>query len=428
MNVYAARGQTLGAATATIVSCVAVAFCEGFDLQAAGVAARGIASEFNPTPDQLGTFFSASTLGLFGGALLGGRISDSFGRKRTLIWSVVTFGIFSILTAAAPDIHTLTWARLLTGLGFGGAFPNLLALVNESSSAGRRNANVALVYSGMPFGGAIASLLSMLSAPAHWRVIFIAGGVIPLALTPILIGALRESSGFERLRHSSEFTGMALITGATPKAGGFVAIFANGRAALTVMLWSCLFLALLILYLILSWLPTLLVGNGMSNAAAAAVQVAFNVGGGLSALVIGQLLEGKSRNISLAAAFIGVPLFVFLLSKTPPQLSLVMLIVFGLGCAILATQGFMYATAPQCYPTLIRGVGVGAAVAMGRLGSIVGPKLGGSLKAAGHGSSQLFADVLPLAVLGSVMAFVLAWQIARLRQAHSLNEATGTET
>ena len=118
---YTARGQTIGTATATIVSCVAVAFCEGFDLQAAGVAAGGIASEFKPTPDQLGTFFSASTLGLFGGALIGGRISDSFGRKRTLIWSVVTFGVFSILTAAAPDIHTLAWARLLSGVGFGGA-------------------------------------------------------------------------------------------------------------------------------------------------------------------------------------------------------------------------------------------------------------------------------------------------------------------
>ena len=277
MNVHTAGGQTLRAGTATIVGCVAVAFCEGFDLQAAGVAAGGIASEFKPTPDQLGTFFSASTLGLLGGALIGGRISDSFGRKRTLIWSVVTFGVFSILTAAAPDIHTLTWARLLTGLGFGGAFPNLLTLVNESSSDQRRNANVALVYSGMPFGGAAASLLSMLTAPPHWRVIFIAGGVTPLILAPILFRVLRESSEFERLRHPSESRETPLAFGAVPKAGSFIAIFANGRAALTAVLWICLFLELLILYLILSWLPTLLVGNGMSKAEAAAVQVAFNV-------------------------------------------------------------------------------------------------------------------------------------------------------
>src|SRR5215475_7010267 len=227
MNVYTARGRTLDTATATIVSCVAVAFCEGFDLQAAGVAARGIASEFNPTPDQLGTFFSASTLGLFGGALIGGRISDSFGRKRTLIWSVIIFGVFSILTAAAPDIHTLTWARLLTGLGFGGAFPSLLALVNESSSAGRRNANVALAYSGMPFGGAIASLLSMLSAPEHWRLIFIAGGVTPLLLAPFLHRVLRESSEFERSSEAAVPAAGTLGFETLPKTGSFLAILAG---------------------------------------------------------------------------------------------------------------------------------------------------------------------------------------------------------
>src|SRR5262252_10669270 len=184
--------------TGTIAACIGVAFCEGFDLQAAGVAASGIVSELRPTSAQLGTFFSASTLGLFAGALLGGRLSDSYGRKRILIGSIVVFGLFSILTAAAHDIQALLWARLATGLGLGGVFPTLLALVSESSSPCRRNANVALAYSGMPFGGAVASLVSMLSAPEHWRLIFIAGGVTPLILAPLLHRVLRESSEFER--------------------------------------------------------------------------------------------------------------------------------------------------------------------------------------------------------------------------------------
>src|SRR5262252_7198465 len=184
--------------TGTIAACIGVAFCEGFDLQAAGVAAGGIVSELRPTSEQLGTFFSASTLGLFTGALLGGRLSDSLGRKRILIGSIVLFGLFSALTAAAHDIQALSWARLVTGGGLVGVFPTLLALVSESSSARRRNVNVALVYSGMPFGGATASLLSMLIAPEHWRLIFIVGGVTPLLLTPVMLRVLRESSEFER--------------------------------------------------------------------------------------------------------------------------------------------------------------------------------------------------------------------------------------
>src|SRR6202041_3607507 len=115
----------------TIVFCVLTAFCGGMDLQAAGVAAGGIAAEFKPTSDQFGTFFSASTLGLFFGALIGGRLADSIGRKKVLVTSVGLFGFFSLLTALAWDVQSLVWARLFTGLGLGGALPILIALVRS---------------------------------------------------------------------------------------------------------------------------------------------------------------------------------------------------------------------------------------------------------------------------------------------------------
>jgi AAHS family 3-hydroxyphenylpropionic acid transporter len=401
--------------SATIAGCIAVAFCEGFDLQAAGVAAGGIVAELRPTSEQLGTFFSASTLGLFAGALLGGRLSDSFGRKRILVGSIVLFGFFSVLTAAARDIQALSWARLLTGGGLGGVFPTLLALVSESSSTRRRNINVALVYGGMPFGGAIASLVSLLTAPQHWRLIFIAGGVTPLVLAPLMHRVLRESAEFERSSATAVATAGTLGFETLPKTGNFLAILAGGRAATTLLLWISSFLELLTLYLILSWLPLLLVGSGFTKSEAALVQIAFNVGGALAALGIGPLLESRTRNLSVVAAFVSVPLFILLLSHSPSQLALVTLIVFGTGGSVLAAQSFLYATAPRCYPTLIRGVALGAAVAMGRVGSIVGPKLGGTLKAAGHSSGQLFTEILPLVVLASVTGLWFAWEASRSR-------------
>jgi MFS transporter, AAHS family, 3-hydroxyphenylpropionic acid transporter len=399
--------------TATIAGYIGVAFCEGFDLQAAGVAAGGIVSEFRPTPEQLGTFFSASTLGLFAGALLGGRLADSFGRKRILIGSIAMFGLFSVLTAAAHGIQTLSWARLVTGAGLGGAFPTLLALVRESSSTRRRNANVALVYSGMPFGGAVASLVSMLSTPEHWRLLFIAGGVTPLLLAPLMHRVLRESAEFERSAAAAVPSGGTLGFKTAPNIGSFLAILAGGRSAPTLLLWVSSFLELLTLYLILSWLPLLLVGSGFTKSEAAGVQVAFNIGGALAALGIGPLLESRARTPSIIAAFVSVPLFILFLSSSPSQLALVTLIVFGMGGSVLAAQSFLYATAPACYPTLIRGMGLGAAVAVGRVGSIVGPKLGGTLKAAGHSSGQLFADILPLVVLASVAGLWFAWAASR---------------
>src|SRR5277367_4404004 len=188
--------QTGGAArgvSVTVVLCALAAFFEGVDLQVAGVAAAGIVPEFKPNPQHLGVFFSASTLGLVCGALVGGRLSDWLGRKRVLVASVAAFGVFSLLAASASTMNELVGARFLTGLGLGGAFPILVALTAESSTAVRRNSNVTIVYSAMPFGGAFVSLLSMLIAPVHWRYLFIVGGVCPAILAPIMAAYLRES-------------------------------------------------------------------------------------------------------------------------------------------------------------------------------------------------------------------------------------------
>jgi AAHS family 3-hydroxyphenylpropionic acid transporter len=410
-----------GLAVATIVCCVLAVFCEGIDLQAAGVAAGGIIPEFKPSPGQLGNFFSASTTGLLFGALIGGWVSDSIGRKRVVLTSIVLFGLFSLLTALSLDMQMLYWARLLTGLGLGGALPNLIALVNECSAPDRRSANVALAYSGAPFGGAVASLISMSIAASHWRLIFIAGGVAPLIIAPIMLAKLRESPAFERVRAEKAMAGRAQggsAGGASAAGSGgssVVAILTAGRAIPTLLLWISFFLGLLTLYLLLSWLPTLLVDNGMSKPQAAAAQIAFNVGGGFAALLMGQVLEGRLRHAGIVATFVALPALILLLSRAPAAPGPTVLIVFALGCAVLAAQSFLYAIAPACYPTAIRGMGVGAAVAVGRIGSIAGPKLAGLLKAAGHGYSQLLTDLLPIAVIGSVTAIALAWYTHRAK-------------
>jgi len=401
------------AATVTIVCCVLVAFCEGFDLQAAGVAAAGIAPEFKPTPEQFGRFFSASTFGLFLGALGGGRLADTLGRRRTLVASIVLFGLFSMLTAQAWSIASLTGARLLTGVGLGGAFPTLMAWVNEHSAPTRRRANVALVYSGMPFGGALVSLMSMLTESAHWRLIFIAGGIAPLVLVPVLLWALHEALP------EAGATGAARggAHAPKPKTGSFIAIFGDGRAPATLLLWVSCFLGLLTVYLMLSWLPTMLRDAGFSKIEAGCAQIAFNAGGALSALLLGELLERSLRKPSIAATLIAAPFLVFLLSRSSHEFALAVAAAFGLGGALLAAQGYFYASAASLYPTSIRGIGSGATVAAGRLGSIVGPVLGGVLTAAGHRSTQLLSEIVPLVVLGSVTAFAFAWQTSRTRDA-----------
>lgn len=384
----------------TLLFCFLAALCEGIDLQAAGVAAAGIGAEFKPTPDQFGTFFSASTFGLLFGALIGGRLADSIGRKKVLVASIGLFGLFSLLTSYATGIQSLTWARALTGLGLGGGLPMLLAMVTENSTAKQQTASVASVYAAMPLGGAGASLLIMLIANSQWRVIFVVGGVIPLLLAPLMLFGLPESAAFQRERHSP---------GAL-RAGSFMGLFADGRTRRTLLLWASFLLELLLLYLLLNWLPTLLMNDGLTRVQAAGAQIGFNLGGVLSAVLIGYLLGGRLRNGATIVVFALLPVLLVVLAKSPPDFTVVASVVFALGCAVLAAQAFLYALAPIAYPTRIRGIGVGAAVAFGRIGSIVGPKLGGTLKAAGHGPSQLLMDLLPVVIVGSVCALWLAWE------------------
>jgi AAHS family 3-hydroxyphenylpropionic acid transporter len=413
-------GGVAPALLVTILFCVLVALCEGIDLQAAGVAAAGIVPEFKPTPDQLGTFFSASTLGLFFGALIGGRVADSIGRKRVLVASVGLFGLFSLLTPLAWDIGSLSVARLLTGLGLGGALPILIALVSESGGGkNRHSGSVAMVYAATPIGGAIASLLSLLMLASHWRVIFVVGGVAPLLLAPLIAFAMPESAAFQSLRLAAR-SGAAAVRAPASSGGriaaifdSFAAIFAGGRAVRTLLLWVSFFLGLLVLYLLLNWLPTLLVGDGLTRVQAAGAQIGFNIGGAMAALVIGYLLGGRLRSIAIIATFVAFPILLVALAKAPAELDIIVGLVFVLGCSVMAAQAFLYAMSPIGYPIAIRGAGVGAAVAAGRIGSFVGPKLGGILKAAGHGPSQLLMDLLPIVVVGSVCALLLAWLTLR---------------
>ncbi len=280
----------------------------------------------------------------------------------------------------------------------------LLAIVTENSAPKRQTASVASVYAAMPLGGAAASLLIMLIANSQWRTIFVVGGAFPLLLAPLMLIGLPESAVFQRERHA----------GAPLQAGSFMALFADGRARRTLLLWASFLLELLLLYLLLNWLPTLLMNDGFTRIQAAGAQIGFNLGGVLSAVLIGYLLGGRQRNSATIALFALLPVLIVLLAKSPHNFNVVAPMVFVLGCAVLAAQAFLYALAPVVYPTRVRGIGVGAAVAFGRIGSIVGPKLGGALQAAGHSPSQLLMDLLPVVIVGSLCALWLAWEL-RLR-------------
>lgn len=344
MTAMARAGQS------TIPLCLLAAFCEGIDLQAAGVAAAGIGLQFRPAPNVMGNFFAASTLGLFIGAVLGGRMADRVGRRFVLIFSIAAFGLFSLLTAFAWNMQTLTWARFFTGLGLGGALPMVMIMVPEASRAERRTANTAVAFAGMPMGGAIVSAIALYAGPVQWHLIFIIGGILPLALALTMVMLLKESPEFTALQAVNQRT-----SGTTAQAGRFRQILAQGRALQTALLWISFFMALIILYLLLNWLPTLLKDNGMTAQQAAFAQIIFNVGGAIAALSMGSLLIGRWRMPSLIAVFIGVPVMLYALSMIGSDFLIAGIVVFLLGLAYCHSRHF-------CMPRRRRPIPPGSAV------------------------------------------------------------------
>ncbi len=386
----------------TLLLCAAAALVEGFDNQSMGVAAPRVVAEFGLSPGWAGLVFSSATFGLFVGAALGGRIADYFGRKRTLIASLLLFGLFSLLTAAAGGAESLSAARLFTGLGLGGAMPNFISLSSESAHPQRRVSAVTLVMAGMPFGGALSAILSLSAQLGwSWRWIFIVGGAAPMVLAIIMMYLLPEQP---------KFVGAVRPSGLPHVDSVWSVLFGSSRAATTLLLWMAFFFTQLVLLLMLNWLPSLVIGLGFTHAEASAASVCFGLSGSLGAVLLGHLHAGKSRRWWVAATYGCMAAALAAVASVGTAFWMIASACAVAGVFIIGAQLILFALAPLYYHAAIRGTGVGAAVAVGRLGSVVGPLLAGGLLANGGSSAAVFVAIVPFVVLAGSAAFALTWR------------------
>jgi AAHS family 3-hydroxyphenylpropionic acid transporter len=384
----------------TVFICFLIAALEGYDIQAFGVAAPRMAPELGLGPAQLGWAGSAAMIGLVIGAFAGGWLADRIGRKPVLVGSVAVFGVFSLVTAAAPGFEALFWARLATGLGFGGAMPNLIAMATEISRPERRAATVTAMFCGMPVGGAIAALTAQFGGEAlDWRWVFIAGGLAPLALVPVILKYLSET----RPQNHPD----------APRPPARV-LLAEGRAGPSLAIWGAFMLTLVILYLALNWLPTLVIASGHPPALGSAAAMVFNLAGVVGALVLGPATDRYGWRWPLTAAYLALAAVMagLALATTPDS---ILALSGAAGLLVMGAQFSLYAVAPILYPPALRGLGSGVAVGVGRLGSIAGPLVAGELRAAGATPGEVFGAMTPVAIVAGALVLALAAGMSRLR-------------
>jgi AAHS family 4-hydroxybenzoate transporter-like MFS transporter len=401
-----------------------IVLIDGYDIASIAFAAPSLAKEWALKPGALGPVFSASLIGILFGSALFGFVGDRYGRKAALVWANLLFGVFTLGAAYATNLDQMFWLRLLAGLGIGGVIPNVVA-INAESAPRRLRATLAIIAVGcVPLGGAIPGFVTAALVPTHgWQILFLIGGIVPIIIAIAAQIGLPESIKYMALHESQRGRLVKAIKAIRPdyvvppnakfviedekQYAGFSPghLFRDGLGLITPLLWLLFALNLMGYFFLISWTPTLMTAAKLPPATAALAGASLQVGGTIGALVLCWWLQ-KHRFLAVAVLFvIAVPAvgaigFAGLTSQTA-----VLVTIFIAGFLVLGIQSGINVLGAMVYPTSLRANGSGWELGIGRIGSIVGPLVGGLL--IGLPVDRLYMwSALPFAA-GAVICFII---------------------
>jgi AAHS family 4-hydroxybenzoate transporter-like MFS transporter len=255
--------------------------------------------------------------------------------------------------------------------------------------------------------------------------VFYFGGLLPIALTVILVLYLPESIRF-MVTHGadSERIGATLrriapnlaysaedrfvIGEAEVKGFPVRRLFTDGRAFGTLLLWVPFFMNLLLLFFMYNWLPPVLAQAGLPITRAVIGTVLFNLGGVIGGLIQGHLIDRIGHYIVLTVAYALGAVFVGITGYLSFSFPLIMSAVFLAGFCTIGAQFGANSLAANFYPTHIRATGVGWALGVGRIGSILGPVIGGVLIGLNFDLHQIFLSAAIPAICATVAIALLS--------------------
>jgi len=436
--------QKLGSLqVATVGLCMCIGVLDGFDLQAIGFLAPPMADSLHLDIRAFGPVFAASLFGLMLGTLVMGPVGDRWGRKRSLVAAIVLFSLLALATPLATSLTELEILRFVTGIGLGACAPNVFALAAETVPRRMRRTATCLVSAALPAGVVVAAGVAAWMMPRWgWPSVFYLGGALPLALAAIIAVVMPDSLLFSGTNGASQPQLHALArrlwpalrldsaiqlfaTRETVAQGSVLELFRDGRAFVTLMLWLTFAMNLLIIYFIVSWMPTILRATGLPPSAGLVAVTAFGIAGIVGSIVQGPLITRYPAHWVMLVQFALYIVIAVLFPALADSMAMVALFAFAIGCTVQSIQAGLNAFASGFYPTAIRSTGVGWGQGIGRLGSVVGPLLGGVAIAAGWTPAQIFiAGVVP-AVVAGLAVLAIAWRQAGEARAGVAMGSTG---
>ncbi|MCW1250019.1 aromatic acid/H+ symport family MFS transporter [Acaricomes phytoseiuli] len=375
---------------------------DGYDLIVYGTVQSSLLAEADWGLDRAssGTLGSLAFLGMLLGALFAGRISDSLGRRTTILACTIVFSVFTVLCAFAPNPIWPIWFglfRLIAGLGLGGLMPSVNAMAAELVPPRFRALTATVMMSGVPIGGSLAALLGIVLIPSFgWHSMFLVAALALIVVLPVAWKVLPETlrtkpaaqgspaaveSGFRQLLRPPYRSASLLFALAT--LGGLFAWYGLGI-----------------------WLPSLMQTAGHDLGSALTFALALNLGA-----VAGSLLSAAAGDrfgpvrVAMVTAAIAAAALAALLLNPPTAVVYALLVLAGIG--MHGTQCLILAAIANLYPSQLRGTALGWALGVGRIGAVAAPQVGGLLLVVGLGVNANFLVFAIAAALASIALSVI---------------------
>ena len=350
---------------------------------------------------------SASIIAAAVGGVVFGVLSDKYGRKPVLQWTIIIYCIGTLLCAFSNSIETLIIFRIITGLGVGGEWATRQTYVNETFPSRLRGKFGALLQTGNPVGFIMAAIVGGFLAPIiGWREAFLVS-VFPAVLVILIRRKIPESDLWLKNKINADKT--VIKQSLINKRNEFITLFFKPyrkiflKALLLAILGSSAY------WFTYSWLPTYLQSQNISIAKSSIWIIVNQIGGIIGLLSFGVVADRFGRRpafsgfaMLMAVGLVMISLFWNDIANYPPLIFVFMFIV-GLGTGIYGGYGPLVS---ELFPTEIRNTAVGSGFNIARGTQFITPILIALIATSyGLGSGIFLGSIFALSVAIFIWTF-----------------------
>lgn len=314
----------------------------------------------------LGSSLAATAVG----GVISGMLSDRWGRKSVLQWTILTYSIGTFFSGFAPNLAWLLVFRAITGLGVGGEWATGQTYVGETFPPRARGWYSALMQTGAPFGIVLASLVGGFVEPLiGWKACFFVS-VLPALLVVYIRKRLPESDVWLERKNIDAANGTPRESGTAEALRKFFLLFSRSQRTLFLKSLLLAIFGMSAYWFTYSWLPGYLhQQRHFSLVKSASWMLVSQAGGILGYLSFGIAADryGRRPAFSVYTFIMALGLIMITLLWNDiivyPTIILSCMFLVGFGTGMFSGYGPLFA---ELFPTEIRNTAMGSAFNLAR--------------------------------------------------------------